>query len=82
MLTGTDAVTLDLIIEAHNALQRATGEYAELLAANRHAFAWMRDFPEERRAFVEQLRAAGVTLAVIGDLLGLSRERVRQLEAG
>lgn len=79
--SGPDLVT-PAIVQARTAAVSAGKEYSELIAANRRAFAWLKDFPEERKAFIERLRAADVPLGAIGELLDLTRERVRQLEAG
>jgi|SRR5215207_9272269 len=75
---GPDLVT-PAIVQARTAVLSATKEYAALIDANRKAFAWMKDFPEERQAFIERLRAADVPLGAIGDLLGMTRQRVLQL---
>lgn len=77
---GPDLIT-PAVIEARAEVLRAAEAYRALIALHRRAFAWMRDFPEERKAFIEQMRAAGVTLDAIGELLGVTREYVRQLAA-
>jgi len=78
---GPDEAT-PAILKALAARRQADEALAALIAANKGAFAWLSGFPDERHAFIARLRNAGMTLDDVGQLLKLTRERVRQVEAG